>query len=155
MVNYSFIKNDAFVGFQQDTPAAIIFQVTKQLKEEQSLGQDINLANYQQEVLEGSYRLLLLMTSPDALIRLQRTELRDEQKKLCGIYFDEQKHDSLTDFVNSQLSQENGALLQVINYIIHSVCSNKLNNYVFIDYHSQSSSFKYGDQRVEQSIRIH
>ena len=83
------------------------------MKEELSLGQDINLASCQQEVLEGSYRLLLLMTSPDALIRLQRTELRDEQKKLCGIYFDEQKHDSLTDFVNSQLSQENGALLQV------------------------------------------
>ena len=111
-----FIKNDAFVGFQQDTPAAIIFQVTKQLKEELSLVQDIDLVDYQQDVLEGSYRLLLLMTSPDALIRLQKTELKDEQKKLCGIYFDEQKHDSLTDFANSQLelSQENGALLQVI-----------------------------------------
>ena len=86
------------------------------MKENLCLGQDIDLANYQQKVLEGSYNLLLLMTSPDALIRLQKTELREEQKKLCGIYFDEQKHDSLTDFANSQLelSQENGALLQVM-----------------------------------------
>ena len=143
------------MGFQQDTPAAIIFQVTKQLKEDLSLVQDIDLVDYQQDVLEGSYRLLLLMTSPDALIRLQKTELREEQKKLCGIYFDEQKHDSLTDFVNSQLelSQENGALLQVI---MNLQCMLQLNSiYVFLDNNSQSSSFKYGDQGAEQNIRIH
>lgn len=102
------------MGFQQDTPAAVIFQVTKQVKKENS-DEHFNFIEHQDEIFDKSCCLLLLMTSPDALIRLQCTNLKNEQKKLFDIYFNKQKHESLSDFVfqQLQLDQGDGILLQV------------------------------------------
>ncbi len=68
-----------------------------------------------QSVLHNSKELLLQMASPDSLIRVQCTDLRDEQKKLCQIYFEHQKHDSLTEFMENQLefANDEGILVQV------------------------------------------
>lgn len=90
------------MGFQQDTPASVIFQVTKQKREETELLQDAQLEGHHEEILESSRSLLLQMASPDALIRLKYTDLNHDQEKLCKIYFDGQKHDSLVDFMENQ-----------------------------------------------------
>lgn len=102
---FSFQKRDAFVGFQPDTPAAVIFQVTKMKREELKLMQDSSLSDYHEDILARSCSMLLQMASPDALIRLKYTPLKNEQQKLCEIYFEEQKHDSLVDFMENQFEK--------------------------------------------------
>lgn len=97
------MKEDAIVGYQEDTPASVIFQITKMKKEERGVSSDEDLADLADDVFEESKELLLKMASPDALIRLKCTALKDHQKELCHIYFDQQKHNSLTDFVKHQL----------------------------------------------------
>ena len=63
------------------------------------------------------------MANPDALIRLQRTALADQQKKLCQVYFSEQYHDSITQFLQHHIGNDferNGVLIQVslnFNYL--------------------------------------
>ena len=64
-----------------------------------------------------SKKVLLQMASPDALIRLHNTSLSDEQKKLKNIYFNEQCHGSIVQFLQYHLhggqSHQSGLLIQV------------------------------------------
>ena len=53
------------------------------------------------------------MASPDAVIRLQRTPLQQEWHRWCKIYFEEQKHDSLTEFVGNLMEGSNGCGLSI------------------------------------------
>ena len=113
---HSFTTQDAFVGFQNDTPATVIFQVTKQLRDELHLHNDKDLAQRKSDVLQSSCNLLLQMATPDALIRLQHTALADQQKMLCWVYCSEQYHESLTQFLQHHInsaSEGNGLLIQV------------------------------------------
>ena len=78
--------------------------------------QDKDLADKTSEVFEHSCYLLLQMANPDALIRLQRTALADQQKRLCQVYFSEQYHDSITRFLQHYIENDfegNGVLTQV------------------------------------------
>lgn len=106
---YSFSENDAIVGFQSDTPAAVIFQVTKLMPK------DHDLTEYAYEIERKSKYLLLQMATPDALIRLKHSGLaRLEQQELWETYFKNQKHDSLTDFMkNVLLSANDNVFVQV------------------------------------------
>ena len=67
-------------------------------------------------VIKHSKSLLVQMVSPDALIRLQCTQLSDEWKNITTTYT-EQHHGSIRDFVYHHLQQqsdeedENGGLL--------------------------------------------
>ena len=55
---------------------------------------------------QKSKRLLLYTACPDALIRLQKAALRGYQKELCQIYFSEQHHSSLQDFLQHHASAQ-------------------------------------------------
>ena len=109
----SFTSKDAFVGYQNDTPASVVFQATEQL---QYHCDDLDSEEWKEKVLECSKDILLEMASPDALIRLKNTSLADEQKKLNHTYFIEQNHGSIVQFLSNQLSNdysEDGLLIQV------------------------------------------
>ena len=95
---------DAFVGFQKDTPASIIFQVTQQLKEEQGISVErMDGPEWMETVFQRSKDLLLQMASPDALIRLKCTTLADQQKQLSQTYFSKQGHESIVEFLSHHL----------------------------------------------------
>ena len=62
--------------------------------------------------------MLLQIASDDALIRLKRTSLEDQQKEFMHIYFSEQHHDSIIDFVHHHIKDDDdgtsdGLLMQV------------------------------------------
>eukprot|EP00731_Ephydatia_muelleri_P024235 Em0016g506a len=138
--NQKFGRADAFVGYQNDTPAAVVFQATycmselqQQLREKSATNHFIlDLAHLSAEALvlekEGSgvwseavlmqSKWLLLQTaSPAALIRLKSSSsLRSEVLGLNDIYFHHQCHSSLREFLSNKLIQSaptKGLLIQV------------------------------------------
>ena len=112
---------DAFVGYQKDTAASVIFQATQQLQDEQSVcSENMGQPEWMDAVLQRSQDLLLKMASPDALIRLKCTALADQQEKLKQTYFSEQCHGSLVEFLSHSLSgshvPDRGKLIQVRDF---------------------------------------
>ena len=78
------------MGYQNDTPASVVFQATEQLREEQ--GGEVNeemeeTEEWKDQVLDRSKSLLVQMASPDALIRLQRTKLAAEERKSITVTY--------------------------------------------------------------------
>lgn len=80
------------------------------------------------QVLKLSQYLLLQIASDDALIRLKRTVLADQWKELTQIYYLQQHHSSITDFLQhhiqecGDLGSQDGLLMQV-NSVRFSVSS--------------------------------
>ena len=117
---YRFMIQDAFVGFQDDTPASVVFQATEQLKTEIYYNveeEDVQSDEWKDVVYKQSCEILLQMASPDALIRLQRSDLRSLEKDLSKTYFSYQCHESLAQFLDDKLHDDNentdGLLMQV------------------------------------------
>ena len=115
---FSFTKQDAFVGFQNDTPSSVIFQATEQLRNEAYYSIDDEPETWKKDVFDRSCEILLQMASPDALVRLQKSRLIVSQQELSKIYFFEQHHDSLLQFLEYHLQNidaegGNGLLMQV------------------------------------------
>ena len=120
-----FTEQDSFVGYQNDTPASVVFQVTEQLREREEGQVNEKMEEGEEwldEVMECSKRLLVQMASPDALIRLQRTRLTDERKNITSTYA-EQHHGSIKDFIYYHLQRqcsekyEDGGLLLHVSTI--------------------------------------
>ena len=115
-----FQVQDAFVGYQKDTAASVIFQATQQLQEEQGISSErVGDSEWMEAVLQRSQDLLLKMASPDALIRLKCTTLADQQEQLSRAYFFEQCHGSIIEFLAHNLPHshglDKGRLIQVSN----------------------------------------
>ena len=110
---HSFKTQDAFVGFQNDTPASVIFQATEQLSDEEFEGTE----EWREAVFKCSCEIVLQMASPDALIRLERTVLAEEAEELSEMYFSEQCHGSIVQFLQHHLqthiANSDGLLIQV------------------------------------------
>ncbi|XP_076122057.1 E3 ubiquitin-protein ligase rnf213-alpha-like isoform X3 [Alosa pseudoharengus] len=92
---------DAFIGYHSDTCASVILQITEKLKD------NMTTPDYQKRVLEEAKLVLLNCTTPDAVVRLDCTNLsRVESQHLERLYFEEQKHSCLTDFIFAQIQQK-------------------------------------------------
>lgn len=76
------------------------------------------------QVLRISQYLLLQIASDDALIRLKRTPLADQQKEFMQVYFSEQHHDSIINFVCHHIKDDDGTsdglLMQVYTVTVRS-----------------------------------
>ena len=106
---HRFTEQDSFVGYQNDTPASVVFQATEQLREEQ--GGQVNEEMEKSEewsdmVMKRSKSLLVQMASLDALIRLQRTELAEEERKIITATYTKQHHASIRDFIYHHLQRQ-------------------------------------------------
>ena len=115
-----FRASDAFVGYQNDTPALVVFQATQQLHHEQGGKIPAEMEEcdeWKDAVLQRSQHLLLQMASLDALVRLKDTTLASSAKELSKVYFTEQHHGSIRKFLSHHLknasSVDEGTLIQV------------------------------------------
>ena len=101
----------------------MIFQATQLLHQERPK-QDEKSEEWKEAVFDQSKKILLQMASPDALIRLCRTALADDYEELRQIYFSEQHHGSIVQFLvhhlhnGSHMSGQCGLLIQVSYNII-------------------------------------
>ena len=68
--------------------------------------------------------LLLQTAAPDAIIRLEHTKLVNEKKEIEDIYFRQQHHRSIEDFLKYSLHvQDTGKLMQVSVQLVLSEIS--------------------------------
>uniref|UniRef100_A0A8C1YEU9 RING-type E3 ubiquitin transferase n=1 Tax=Cyprinus carpio TaxID=7962 RepID=A0A8C1YEU9_CYPCA len=89
---------DAFIGFHSDTCASVVLQVTEQHK-----GQ---ISGSLKGILDEAKLILLNCATPDAVVRLDCTSFsKVETEHLSRVYFENQKHSSLADFILSQIQQ--------------------------------------------------
>ena len=101
----------------------MIFQATQQLHQERPK-QDEESKEWMEAILDRSKAILLQMASSDALIRLHCTALANDQKRLSQIYFSEQFHGSIVQFLGhhfcnaSHVEGQCGLLIQVSHNII-------------------------------------
>ena len=74
------------------------------------------------KVLRLSQYLLLQTASDDSLVRLERTALADQQKKLMQLYSEHKQHGSVVGCLNHYIPQcggsQDGLLLQVSTYTV-------------------------------------
>ncbi len=56
---------------------------------------------------------MLQTASPDAIMRLENTELADEKREIERIYFKKQHHNSIEDFLINHVHSLVGLLMQV------------------------------------------
>ena len=117
-----FKPGDAFVGYHPDAAATIVLRVCRRLAEQQRGRNEMDLGEENDDLddtlLNESLRTLMECAAPDAVARLQVSRLRTEASVWWDIYFKEQKHSSLADYLYSQLKRERGS--QLIQVTTHS-----------------------------------
>lgn len=96
-----YLPTDVFIGYHSDTCSSVVLQVTEKMKDES------DISDLQRRVLDEAKFIMLNCATPDSVIRLDGTKLSDvETEKLTQIYFEEQKHRSLADFIASHTQLE-------------------------------------------------
>ncbi|XP_049324067.1 E3 ubiquitin-protein ligase rnf213-alpha isoform X2 [Astyanax mexicanus] len=92
---------DVFIGYHSDTCASVVLQVTERQKE------DMDVSDSDRQLMDEAKLILLNCATPDAVVRLDSTALsRVESEHLARVYFEDQKHSCLADFVLSHTLQE-------------------------------------------------
>uniref|UniRef100_A0A8C7KKT6 RING-type E3 ubiquitin transferase n=1 Tax=Oncorhynchus kisutch TaxID=8019 RepID=A0A8C7KKT6_ONCKI len=93
--------HDVFIGYHSDTCSSVVLQVTEKMKTES------DESDTQMRVLDEAKLIMLNCATPDSVIRLDGTKLSaDETESLTQIYFEEQNHHSLADFIASHTQEE-------------------------------------------------
>ncbi|KAK6320904.1 hypothetical protein J4Q44_G00078800 [Coregonus suidteri] len=96
-----YLPTDVFIGYHSDTCSSVVLQVTEKMKDES------DISDPQRRVLDEAKFIMLNCATPDSVIRLDGTKLSDvETEKLTQIYFEEQEHRSLADFIASHTRPE-------------------------------------------------
>ena len=119
------------MGYQNDTPASVVFQASQHLRHEQGGKIPAKMEEHDEwkdAVLLHSQHLLLQMASPDALVRLKDTTLASTAGQLSKVYFTEQHHGSIRKFLSHHLKNvtnvDEGSLIQVCdNHVFVSLYS--------------------------------
>ncbi|KAJ8398812.1 hypothetical protein AAFF_G00420090 [Aldrovandia affinis] len=98
---HKYLPPDVFVGYHSDTCASVVLQVAEKLKEESEV------SDTHRAILDQAKLILLDCATPDSVVRLDCTALpRVETEQLAQVYFEQQKHSSLADFILSQAQQQ-------------------------------------------------
>ena len=84
---------DVFMGYHGDVIPGLIMKLQGE--------------EYATDLLDVCKRSLLENATPDSIVRLSQTELKDEADTLFTIYFVEQYHDCLASFINSLHTPKN------------------------------------------------
>ena len=97
---------DAFIGFNQDAAATVVLQACRAkagLTGEVST--QFNDSRKLDEVFDIAIRSLLNCASPDAVARLHVSSLSADAGKLWDIYFCEQQHSSLLEYLKAKIAK--------------------------------------------------
>ncbi|XP_062875116.1 E3 ubiquitin-protein ligase rnf213-alpha [Trichomycterus rosablanca] len=98
-----YVPADVFIGYHSDTCASVILQVIESQKSE------MEVSDPNRQLLDEAKLILLKCATPDAVVRLDNTALsKVESEHLVKVYFEDQKHNSLADFIHSHTHQEEG-----------------------------------------------
>lgn len=101
MGQQKYSPSDVFVGYHSDTCASVVLQLTEKLKGDYSRGELMT------KVQEEAKLILLNCATPDSVVRLGSSQLGSFlAEDLARVYFQEQHHTSLADFLQTCLCTE-------------------------------------------------
>uniref|UniRef100_A0A3B5AS69 RING-type E3 ubiquitin transferase n=1 Tax=Stegastes partitus TaxID=144197 RepID=A0A3B5AS69_9TELE len=104
-----FKLSDIFVGFHGDACASALLQADVGSVRE----------NEEEEVLDLAKRLLLNCATPDAVMRLKYSDLANQEKEnLQRLYFQQQHHHSLRDFLEDGLKKHQESTLVTFSHAL-------------------------------------
>uniref|UniRef100_W5N5V3 RING-type E3 ubiquitin transferase n=1 Tax=Lepisosteus oculatus TaxID=7918 RepID=W5N5V3_LEPOC len=96
-----FHPHDVFIGFHEDACASAVLQAMEcrhQWRDNEEMEED--------EVLEAAKCFLLSCATPDSVLRLKYSELSSQEKKMLQrMYFRQQHHLSLRDFMENHMNK--------------------------------------------------
>ncbi|XP_013916013.1 PREDICTED: E3 ubiquitin-protein ligase RNF213-like, partial [Thamnophis sirtalis] len=104
MGQQTYKPSDVFIGYNSDSCASVVLQVTENLKE------SLPPAQLSQKVQEQSEMVLLNCATPDSVIRLGDSKLDFLSDSLAKIYFQQQQHTSFAEFLHRCLRSDSGGL---------------------------------------------
>ena len=120
-----FKEEDAFVGYHGDAVATVVLQTSREISERNEMDQNASSnqdEEWEQNVFDLSLRKLLSCATPDSLARVPVSGLSKDAGRLWEMYFSEQHHNSIADFMKfelenvSQREHCSGLLLQVTTH---------------------------------------
>ncbi|XP_053231504.1 E3 ubiquitin-protein ligase RNF213-like isoform X2 [Podarcis raffonei] len=101
MGQQKYTPSDVFVGYHPDTCASVVLQVTEKLK------MDASPQELMRKVQEEAKLVLLNCATPDSVVRLGDSQLGSFlADDLAKVYFQQQHHTSLAEFLRSCLETE-------------------------------------------------
>ena len=110
---------DAFVGFNDDAAATVVLQACRRKMICDRTSLFCNTRVETDDVFELAENSLLNCATPDAVARLHVSQLSGEASRLWELYFSQQRHSSLLDYLRAKLvenSLEESLLLQVTTH---------------------------------------
>ncbi|GBC06772.1 hypothetical protein RclHR1_07030002 [Rhizophagus clarus] len=115
LLRNKFTQMDLFIGFDKDeTLQSLVFDITMNNPEVDD-----------DEILERCKECLIAITTSDGIIRAERSNLeRDEINRWKYVYFHQQHHDSLYDYISALFNQEKSLKEPNGNLIIVNTFSN-------------------------------
>ncbi|XP_062585857.1 E3 ubiquitin-protein ligase rnf213-alpha-like, partial [Saccostrea cucullata] len=102
---------DVFIGYHADTCASIILHVCQSREFD---GENLS-SEEELQVIDAAECVLLWTATPDSVLRLEKTKLKNEAEILQDLYFKQQHHESIVDFLKFKLKTNNqkGLCVQV------------------------------------------
>ncbi|KAJ8315842.1 hypothetical protein KUTeg_007992 [Tegillarca granosa] len=92
-----FSVGDVFMGYHADTCASVILHVSQDVLDENATPEDI---------LSFGKEVLLWCVTPDAVERISSTKLQHEEQVIARIYWKEQQHESLLQYLYLMVVQK-------------------------------------------------
>ncbi|XP_065676513.1 E3 ubiquitin-protein ligase rnf213-alpha-like isoform X2 [Hydra vulgaris] len=115
-LTHEFKPSDSFIGYSEDSCASIIIKLYQKYVGNSEVDHDKVGEVDHDKIFEESCHILLKLATPDSLLRVVKTSLRDHFEYYWNIYFNEQFHHSLAAYLINELDYIDSKFMQVTTF---------------------------------------
>ncbi|XP_065678766.1 E3 ubiquitin-protein ligase rnf213-alpha isoform X3 [Hydra vulgaris] len=113
---HNFKPSDSFIGYSEDSCASIVIKLYQKYVGYGDIDHDKVGEVDHDKIFEESCHVLLKLATPDSLMRVVKTCLKDHFEYYWNIYFIEQFHDSLAAYLSNELKNTDSKFMQVTTF---------------------------------------
>ncbi|XP_065678667.1 E3 ubiquitin-protein ligase rnf213-alpha isoform X7 [Hydra vulgaris] len=113
---HEFQPSDSFIGYSENSCAFIVVKLYQKYVRYGEVDPDKISEVDQDMIFEECCQALLKLATPDSLLRVVKTCLKDQFKKYWRIYFVEQYHHSLAEYISNELDNVDNKFMQVTTF---------------------------------------
>nr|XP_047126393.1 E3 ubiquitin-protein ligase RNF213 isoform X3 [Hydra vulgaris] len=113
---HEFKPSDSFIGYSEDSCASIVIKLYQKYVGNSEVEHDKDGEVDHDKIFEESCQVLLKLATPDSLLRVVKTSLRDHFEYYWNIYFNEQFHHSLAAYLINELDHIDSKFMQVTTF---------------------------------------
>ncbi|XP_065678749.1 E3 ubiquitin-protein ligase rnf213-alpha isoform X5 [Hydra vulgaris] len=115
-LTHEFKPSDSFIGYSEDSCASIVIKLYQKYVGSSEVEHDKVGEVDHDKIFEESCQVLLKLATPDSLLRVVKTSLRDHFEYYWNIYFNEQFHHSLAAYLINELDNIDSKFMQVTTF---------------------------------------